>query len=181
MRDAPIKQQYYDLYKLHAKTRGFQPIGDIDSFYAQLKSGSISRGDLPLYWVTQADTKTRKLLYHIFRSTSCSFVYCLHLNGDIWHGTSAENGLPYTAYSDFERTQFILKYENHSELRNLVTYADGTTEFCFDIKLPEAQEQLKALEGWEHLDRVFSCRPKTGGCSLKLRRSSPLLADIFGR
>ena len=181
MRAAPIKQQYYDLYKLHAKTRGFEPIGDIDSFYAQLNSGSIQRGDLPLYWVTQADTKTRKLLYHIFRSTSCNFIYCLHLNGDIWHGTAAEDRRNYSAYSDFERTQFIIKYENHSEVTNLVTYANGTTEICYDISLPEAQEELKALEGWEHADRIISFRPKSNGCSLKLKRSSPLLADIFGR
>lgn len=138
-------------------------------------------GDLPLYWVTQADTKTRKLLYHVFRSTSCNFVYCLHLNGDIWHGTSAEGGLPYSAYSDFERTQLIFKYENRSEATNLITYADGTSEICYDISLPEAKEELKAVEGWEHADRIISFRPKSGGCSLKLRRSSPLLADIFGR
>jgi hypothetical protein len=103
------------------------------------------------------------------------------LNGDIWHATSGEHNKSYTAYSDFERTQFIFKYESASDLTNLITYADGTTETCYDLSLPEAQEELKSLEGWEHADRVISFRPKSGGCTLKLKRSSPLLADIFGR
>jgi len=84
-------------------------------------------------------------------------------------------------YSDFERTQFLFKYEYATTYTNLVTYADGTTETCYNISQPEAKEELKTVEDWEHADRIFSFRPKSGGCSLKLKRSSPLLADIFGR
>ena len=71
--------------------------------------------------------------------------------------------------------------EENTDDTNIVTNADGTTEICYNISLPEAQEGVKALEDWEHAGGITSFRPKSSVCSIKLKRSSPLFAGIFGR
>jgi len=199
--DASIRQKYYDLYKVLCRDRGCQPLGDIGIFYSRLSSGTIPISDLPLYWNTAANTKTRQFIFHLFRSNSCRHIYGMYLEGakdpsishlpegisagmcseGMWYGTHLEGDLGYESYADFERTKFLCKYKSLNPDTNIVTYFDGTTELCHDIKLPECQEQLKALEGWQHLDRVISIRPKNNGCTLVLQRASPLLNDIYGR
>ena len=196
--DASIKQKYYDLYRVLCKDRGCQPLGNIEIFYSSLRAGTIPIGDLPLYWNTAANTKTRELLFHLFRSNSCRNIYGMYLegakipsishlpeiagaSGGMWYGIHLEGDLGYESYLDPERTKPLARYKNVNPDTNIVTYFDGTTEFCHDIKLPECQEELKALEGWKHFDRVISIRPKNNGCTLVLQRASSLLNDIYGR